>query len=451
MNSKELVLAAIRNEETPRAPWVPFVGCHAAKLIGVNADEYFHSADLIVKGMTKAVEEYRPDGIPALFDLQIEAEAMGCKLQWAKFNPPAVSSHPLEEGMMISDLKIPGENDGRFPIVLDAMRRICDTIGKEKAIYGLITGPFTLALHLMGTDIFYNMIDEPELVHELMELATKVAIKTSQMYIDTGVDIIAVVDPMTSQISPDNFTEFCQKYMTEIFDYIRAQGKLGNLFVCGNAKNNIEVMCQCHADGLSIDENIPLDFVRDMCRKYGLSFGGNIKLTVVMLFGTPTDNVNDAMNCMAIGGTKGYILAPGCDMAFDVPVENVKAIASLVHGEIAEFMESSNPLEGVDAELPDYNDQSKVYIDVITLDSESCAPCQYMMEAVYRAAKVFGDKIAFKEHRIKDKEGVVAMMKLGVSNIPTIVVDGEIKFISIIPDDTLFSQVLKEALAKKGL
>ncbi len=451
MNSKELVLAAIRNEETPRAPWVPFVGCHAARLIGVTADEYFHSADLIVAGMTRAVEEYRPDGIPALFDLQIEAEAMGCKLQWAKSNPPAVSSHPLEEGLTIADLQVPGESDGRFPIVLDAMRRICQTIGQEKAVYGLITGPFTLGLHLMGTDIFYNMIDEPELVHELMQLATKVAIKTSQMYIDAGVDIIAVVDPMTSQISPDNFTDFCQPYMIEIFDYIRARGKLGNLFVCGNAKNNIEVMCQCHADGLSIDENIPLDYVRDMCRRYGLSFGGNIKLTVVMLFGTPTDNVNDALNCMTIGGTKGYLLAPGCDMAFDVPVENVKAIASLVHGEIAEFMESSNPLEGVAAELPDYSDRGRVYIDVITLDSASCAPCQYMMEAVYRAARVFGDKIAYKEHSIKNKEGVVAMMKLGVSNIPTIVIDGQVAFISIIPDDVTLQQALQDALDRKSL
>lgn len=49
MNGKELVLAAIRNQETPRAPWVPFVGCHAAKLIGVDAETYFKSADLIVR------------------------------------------------------------------------------------------------------------------------------------------------------------------------------------------------------------------------------------------------------------------------------------------------------------------------------------------------------------------------------------------------------------------
>ena len=51
MQAKELVLAALRNEETERTPWVPFVGCHAGKLIGTTADLYLQSADLIVRGV----------------------------------------------------------------------------------------------------------------------------------------------------------------------------------------------------------------------------------------------------------------------------------------------------------------------------------------------------------------------------------------------------------------
>lgn len=451
MNGKELVLSAIRNQETPRAPWVPFVGCHAAQLIGVDADTYFQSADLIVRGIEAAAARYRPDGLPALFDLQLEAEAMGCRLQWAKANPPAVASHPLEDGIPLEALKIPGAGDGRFPVVLEAMRRLAAGIGREKALYGLITGPFTLALHLMGTDIFYNMIDEPERVHALMDLAARVGIETASLYLEAGMDIIAVVDPMTSQISPENFEEFVTPYVTRIFDAVHDLGHPGSLFVCGNASNNIEAMCRCHADGLSIDENIPLADVRDICRRYGLSFGGNIRLTVTMLFGTPTDNVNDAMNCLAAGGTKGFILAPGCDMPFDVPPENVEAISALIHGEIAGFMASSNPLEGVTVDLPDYSDPHHVYVDVITLDSASCAPCQYMMEAVQQAAAAIGPAIVYKEHKIKEKEGVVAMKMLGVSAVPTIVIDGVIRFVSIIPDENTFHGTLVEAMRQNGL
>jgi hypothetical protein len=34
MRGKELLLRALKGEETPRPAWLPFVGCHGGKLIG---------------------------------------------------------------------------------------------------------------------------------------------------------------------------------------------------------------------------------------------------------------------------------------------------------------------------------------------------------------------------------------------------------------------------------
>lgn len=451
MNSRELVLRALKNEEVTRAPWVPFVGCHGASLIGVNCEEYFKSVDNMVNGVTKAYELYRPDGLPALFDLQVEAEAMGCKLQYSKTNPPSVCSHPLEDGKNLKDLKVPSERDGRFPMVLEATRKICSTLGDKIAIYGLITGPFTLALHLKGTDIFYEMMDEPEAIVELMSFCLEVCKKTAKMYMEAGVDIVAVVDPMVSQISPDNFEEFVSPYITPLFEYIKENEKVSTYFVCGNAARNIEPMCKCKPDGISIDENVPLNFAKGICSKYGVSLGGNIKLTVTMLFGTPTDNINDAKNCLEIGGTKGYILSPGCDMPFNTPIENVEAVASVVYGEVSKFLGAEGSLEDINIQLPDYKNEAKVILDVITLDSASCAPCQYMVEAVKAAVKGLEDKVQWTEYKVKEKESVVRMIKLGVQNIPTICIDGEIRYVSIIPSVEELKNSIVEAINKKGL
>lgn len=451
MNSKQLVLEAIKNREVERIPWVPFVGCHAASLIGVDCETYFKSAEHIVNGVAKAYELYQPDGLPALFDLQVEAEAMGCRLAYAKDNPPAVASHVLEEGRKLSELKVPTEKDGRFPLVLDATRRLVKELGDKIAIYGLITGPFTLALHLKGTDIFYDMLDEPEEVEELMKFCREVCINTARMYIEAGVDIIAVVDPMTSQISPDNFEEFVAPYVAPVFDYIREQGKASSFFVCGNAKRNIEEMCKTKPDNISIDENIPLEYVVETCRPYGVSVGGNIRLTLTMLFGTRMDNVNDAKNCMQIGGNKGFILSPGCDMPYATPSENVKAITSTVHGNVTEIFDGEDVMAGVDYILPDYAAEKQVIVDCITLDSVSCAACQYTMEAVMTAAAPLGDRIKVIEHKIKEKEGVACMMKLGATNVPTIIVDGEIKYVSILPDNAELTACFEAAAASKGV
>ncbi len=95
MTGKQLLLDAIRGKKTERPAWLPFVGCHGGFLIGKSATEYLQSAELVVAGLKKAKSLYDPDGLPVMFDLQIEAEILGCHLHWADEVPPAVTSHPL--------------------------------------------------------------------------------------------------------------------------------------------------------------------------------------------------------------------------------------------------------------------------------------------------------------------------------------------------------------------
>ena len=83
-----------------------------------------------------------------------------------------------------------------MPLVLSAMRRMKKEVGDTTALYGLITGPFTLASHLRGNDIFMDLFDDDEYVHDLLGFCTRVAYKMSDMMIEAGMVVIAVVDPL---------------------------------------------------------------------------------------------------------------------------------------------------------------------------------------------------------------------------------------------------------------
>jgi MtaA/CmuA family methyltransferase len=435
MEGKELVLKAMQCEEVSRAPWVPFVGVHGAKLIGRNATEYLHSSDLIVEGASKAVEMYKADGIPVTFDLQIEAEILGCNLNWADDNPPAVVSHPLASGKKLEELSVPQANEGRIPLVVEATKKL-RALYPDKAIYGLITGPLTLTLHLLGTDAFIQMFTESDYVHQVMKFSNEVAKAMAGYYLEAGADVVAVVDPMTSQIDPDSFQSFVSPYCTELFSHIKSLNGKGSFFVCGNAKQNIEVMCACGPDNISIDENISLSYVRDIALKHNISFGGNLKLTVALLMGTKDDAGRDAIECIETGGTKGFILAPGCDLAYATPVENLRYVAELAHSNYKREILKAKKIHSDSYRKIDISDrytQGKTIIDIITLDSSSCAPCQYMVEAVKHAVAEIDADIEWHEHRIKDKSGVEMMMALGVQNLPTISINGHIEYISQIP------------------
>lgn len=435
MKGLELLKKAFALQPVERVPWVPFVGVHGGFLIGVDAETYLKSTDKIVAGVSKAIEEYNPDGIPVIFDLQLEAEILGCRLQWALHNPPAVVSHPLAEGKILADLHIPNSSEGRIPVITEATRQLRKKY-PDLALYGLITGPFTLALHLMGTDIFMKLFEAPDEVNEVMDFCTRIGLKMSEYLIEAGCDIIAVVDPMTSQIDPVTFETFVTPFVSEIFDDIRKKQKLSSFFVCGHAQQNIEAMCDCRPDNVSIDENIPLDFVKQIALKKGISFGGNLRLTVVLLMGNEDDAREDALACLDLAGKTGFILAPGCDLPMETPPANIKAVTELVHDSykqdvVRELEKKESTLDVFN--MKDYGQADKVIVDVITLDSESCAPCQYMVEAVKRVAPQFEGVVEWREHAIKKMDAVTFMSSLMVKNIPTICIDGKIAFVSQIP------------------
>ncbi|MBA4388917.1 MAG: uroporphyrinogen decarboxylase [Verrucomicrobia bacterium] len=435
MTGKERVKKTFACASTDRIPWVPFVGCHAGGLIGVPAGNVLKHARHIVDGAAAAVEHYKPDGIPVTFDLQIEAEAMGCKLVWAEENPPSVATHILAEGTKMDSLRVPAPDAARIGMVLDATRQIRKN-HPDIALYGLITGPFTLALHLMGTEIFVKMFDDPAYVKQLMTFCSNVCKAMSGYYIDAGCDIVAVVDPMTSQIGPDQFRDFVSEHAKTVFDEIRNRRALGSFFVCGHAEQNVTAMCECRPDNISVDENIPLDYVKGVCLPRKISFGGNMRLTSVLLLGSPVDAQRDAIACIEKGGPKGFVLSPGCDLPYAVPVKNLEAVAAVAldpyQRDIVRVLATDDRKDEL-LNLQDYGRADKVIVDIITLDSEACAPCQYMVESVKAVAPEFEGIVIWREHKIKHRESLVFMTSLMVRNVPTICIDGEIRFVSRIP------------------
>lgn len=454
MNNKDIVLEALRCHPVPRTPWVPFVGVHGGSLVGADATAVLQSADLIVEGLKKANELYRPDGLPVAFDLQLEAEALGCKLAWAKETPPSVVTHPFVDGYDFDALPEFGTDRGRMPVVLEATRKAKEALGDDVALYGTITGPLTLGLHLRGDDCLLDMYDEADEVVKLYEYCAEIGVMVAEAYLDAGVDVIAVVDPMLSQIGPEHLKQFVEGPLNVIFDAIRAKGGLSSLFVCGNATRNIEVMCATRCDSISVDENVDFGLLAKTAGAAGKSFGGNLQLTTVLLLGDENDARRDAVRCIdAAGDTPGFVLSPGCDLPYAVKPANMEAVSAVLHDpyqlDVARklpVVESNDPFD--DVAIPDYAAEESVIIDVVTLDSAGCAPCAYMLSAAQEAAKAAnGITAEVREHKITGRDGLGYMKKLGVAAIPSICIDGAPKYASIIPEREAF---VKEIAAAAG-
>lgn len=82
-----------------------------------------------------------------------------------------------------------------------------------------------------------------------------------------------------------------------------------------------------------------------------------------------------------------------------------------------------------------YSLSKKILIECFTLDSAGCAPCTYAMELVNTAGKKVDAEVEIIEHKIKDKAAVKLMKERGVMSIPTICINGEAKFESLLPSE----------------
>jgi len=96
----------------------------------------------------------------------------------------------------------------------------------------------------------------------------------------------------------------------------------------------------------------------------------------------------------------------------------------------------------------------KIIIDVLTLDSVQCAACGYMMEAIAALPMEIQDNIEYKEWSIKNKEGIGKFIEMQGKVLPTIAIQGDLLFESIIPQyeeliDAMAERAPDPALAEK--
>ncbi len=449
MTGKERIALTLKGSQADKTPWVPFAGVHAGKLLGYTALEVSTDLEKLVASLLEVNRLYRPDGQPVMFDLQIEAEVLGCDLVWSDNGPPTVSTHPLAEIQEIPT-RIPSPTEGRLPLELEAIRRMKREVGEHTALYAICCGPFTLASHLRGTNLFMDMILDPEYTHALLAYALQVSKKMADYFIDAGIDVVAVVDPLISQISPDHFAEFMTKPFSELFSHIRARKTFSSFFVCGNATRNIEPMCTTAPDSISVDENVNLAQAKQITDRYGIIIGGNIPLTSVMLYGNQQDNMKTVVELIDSVSTKNLIVSPGCDMPYDIPIENTLAIEQAVHEtEVVRSMVENYQSTGIvfEGALPDYANLERPLVEVFTLDSATCAACTYMMASANDASRYVGTPIDLVEYKYTIPQNIARCREMGVKQLPSIYINGKLAFSSIIPSRDELVKRIREAIA----
>lgn len=334
MTPHERLTAYAAGAPVDRFPCVPIVGNTAARVIGAKVGDFRGNGALIAEAQVASYRLFGYDIIRIFTDLYTQAEAMGATVcypedETAYLAAPAVADLSELERLRPAD----PYRDGNLPQHLEAMRRAVDAVGKEVAVTGAVTCPFTNASFLVGADRLARlMMRSPEAVHRLCGLSLETNLAYAGAIIDAGCTP-SLTDAMSSMsvISPRQFREFSFPYLKRLIDYIHGRGKAVTLHICGKTAGIWDAMVEAGADCLSIDNDADLAEAR-VAVGDRVRLMGNVHPSEVMLQGTPETVRAATRACIkqAKDNPKGFIVASGCSLPTETPFANIHAMLDTV-------------------------------------------------------------------------------------------------------------------------
>ena len=187
----------------------PSVYEHAARLIKRTPYEVSRSADLLFQAHACAFETYKHSPVVVGIDIyNLEAEAYGAVIHDPKDHSiPAINEFPVTSVESILDLNpLDVLQDGRFPLVLQAGRRLQKEFPKVD-IRIPVSGPFSIASNLIAFEaVLANVIEDPDMVVKVLQSLANEQIRLCDEITNQGLGISffesAVTPPL---LSPNHF------------------------------------------------------------------------------------------------------------------------------------------------------------------------------------------------------------------------------------------------------
>ncbi|MCR4427212.1 MAG: uroporphyrinogen decarboxylase family protein [Firmicutes bacterium] len=300
----------------------PLLGYPGAKLTNSSLKQNEFNPVLHCESLTRLVERFRPDVVFLMMDLSLEAGALGLPVRFPLFESPTVEEHPVAS---VDDLEpfrvLDPLDDVRIRGFVRTMELMAERIDIPKG--GYVVGPFTLAGLLMGaSELAMATVTDPELVHAVVRFSAGVCRRYALALADAGADIIAVLEPTATFLSPRSFTSFCGDYVKEILDGMKP---IMALHICGNTTHLIREMCATGAEGLSLDSPVNLATVAPIVDP-GVVLVGNIDPVGVMVQQTPEGVEQEVRRLLdSMAPYPNFILSTGCDLPYETPLENIDA------------------------------------------------------------------------------------------------------------------------------
>jgi uroporphyrinogen decarboxylase len=338
------IKACMKRTQADRIPVGIILGPFRARVVGCPLKDYWTDSKKLAEGTLACYELFKHDSVEVSWDIMMEAETAGADLEFPEDGIPRVKKYILSQKSALGSLKLPQpESSGRFPLYMEACRAVAKAV-KDSALTGTVTGPWTIAAGLRGTqELIFDTVDDPAFVEELMRFTTEVTKILGSKVIETGLSLtMGEAASSCSLISPAIYQQFIKPHHKEIVDFFRLKKAGLSMHICGYIDPIMEDLLDLGIGALSLDSPSSLKRMVEISRKK-IVLVGNVA-TTLFVSGTKEEVETSVRECIQTAGPGGaYIVSSGCELPYNATTERVKFFvkAAQEHGKTEKILGSA--------------------------------------------------------------------------------------------------------------
>ena len=343
MTPKERVNRFFKREPIDTMPCFSGMGMVTIQVInemGIRFPEVHTTAEYLARSAVMTAEMFGYDAAIIPYDMGTVPEALGRGISLYENTDDILYPTVPTKWATIHEVEIPDDflSRGRMPLVDEAFELIRSQTNGDLALGGWVLGPFTMAGQIVELDLFLKGVrKEKEATEAFMNKMTDLVIKVAKHYEALGADYMNIREMGTGSdlLSPKVWKTLIGPNLKKIFDAIEIP-TINH--ICGSTDLIIEMMNECGADAISVDQK---NNMAESRQKLGddVLILGNFDPYGTLVTGELADVEPVIKKCIDDGADAVW---PGCDIWPDAKKENVEAFARTVK----EYGKKASPAVG---------------------------------------------------------------------------------------------------------
>jgi len=331
LTGKERVMKMFKKEPIDRMPCFSGQGTVTVQAIAELKTEFSNihkDAKLMAGAALTSARMWGMDGLVVPFDMAAVAEAMGRGVSLYDGLEGVVYPTVPNKWKNLDDIDVPADymSKGRMPLIDEAFKILMKD-APDLAVGAWVLGPFTLSGQIMELDILLKGLRKnKDATEAFLAEMTKYTIDMCKHYESLGVDFICVreMGSGTDLLSPKMWKTLIMPNLAQVFDAISVPSVN---HICGSTDMIIEMMHECGADALSVDQKNDLVVTREKIGNDALLLGNFDPYATLVQMEDVAEVEDTIKKCVDDGVDSVW---PGCDLWPDVKKENMEAFVNTV-------------------------------------------------------------------------------------------------------------------------